>query len=110
MRYTCSVCGKIYDYCRACVLTPIPHKESGLCSIECYRVSKNQVVPSVEPEPIVEEVLTEDTEPIEEEVSIEVEANIIAPIETTTVVESTIKNETNTYKNKKHKYKYTSSY
>lgn len=106
MKYTCNICGKVYDYCRACLLTPIPHKESGFCSIECYRVSKNNVVPTVD---------IEDVQPIEEETSVEAEAETIAltevPIvETTVVEEPTFKNETNTYKKKKNKYKYTSSY
>lgn len=123
-KHTCKNCNRIFEYCRGCLLSPIPHKDAGFCSKECYEASKNVVVePQIieevvlveEPEPIVEiEIPT--IEPIEEETTVEVDATeAVAPveipmIETTTVVEPTIKKETNTYKKKKNKYKYTSSY
>jgi hypothetical protein len=62
----------------------------------------------VEPEPIVEEVLIEDIQPIEEEVSVEVETETIILAETPIIETATptIKKETyNTYKKKKHKYR-----
>ncbi len=106
--HVCKQCGSHFVYCRACVFRPIRYKDAGFCSKECYEASKIKVV---EPEPIVEEVLIEDIQPIEEEVSMEVEAETITltetpTIETTTVAEPTIKKETyNTYKKKKNKYR-----
>jgi hypothetical protein len=96
----------------------VRYKDAGFCSKECYEASKKVVEPIVEKvdiEPVVEEItIVEDIKPIEEEMSVEAESETIAleevSIETTTVVEPTIKKETNTYKNKKNKYKYTSSY
>ena len=117
--HVCKQCGSRFEYCRTCVFRPIRYKDKGFCSKECYEASKKVVEPIVEIEPIVEEITTvepivENIQPIEEEISVEAEPETIvleeAPIETTTVVEPTIKKETNTYKNKKNKYKYTSSY
>lgn len=131
--HVCKQCGSRFEYCRACVFRPIRYKDKGYCSQECYEASKKVV----ETKPVVEEVVTveieepivennnessiENTESIEEEVLVETEPSVEeveteqtvpveAPIETTTVVEPPIKNETNTYKKKKNKYRYTSSY
>ena len=107
--HVCKQCGSRFVYCRACVFRPIKYKDLGYCTKECYEASKIKV------EQVVEEVVmtpTEEVIPIEE-THIEVDTEVIAEeetTETTTVVEPTIKNETNTYKNKKNKYKYTSSY
>jgi hypothetical protein len=91
----------------------VRYKDAGFCSKECYEASKKVVEPVVDLEPIVEEITTVEIEEtnetsIEEVQSIEIEAevNTEAPI----VEEPTIKKETNTYKKKKNKYKYTSSY
>ena len=119
--HVCKQCGSQFEYCRACVFRPIRYKDNGFCSKECYEASKNKVELIVEE--VVETIPVEDIVPTEE-VSVEVEAETLveeeAPIEVesevaieenpTTVVETTIKNETNTYKKKKNKYKYTSSY
>jgi hypothetical protein len=118
-KHTCKHCNRIFEYCRGCLLSPIPHKDAGYCSKECYEASKNA---TVKPEPIVEEVITEepiveinnevsieDVQPTEEIIPVEVLNDVEIPTETTEVVEP-IKNETNTYKKKKNKYKYTSSY
>ena len=122
-KHTCKHCNCIFEYCRGCLLSPIPHKDAGFCSKECYEASKNKVVPEVieiisvgEIQPITEEVsigvetetIIEEATPVE--VETEVETSIEVPIETTTVAETTFKNETNTYKKKRNKYKYTSSY
>ena len=132
-KHTCKHCNRIFEYCRGCLLSPIPHKDAGFCSKECYEASKIQVVPTVEIEPIVEEVITEkvvetvfvdDTTQTNDEVSVEVEVNSIVEeemslgvdveavafaktpiVETTKVAEPTIKKETNTYKKKKNKYR-----
>jgi hypothetical protein len=87
------------------VFRPIRFKDNGFCSKECYEASKIKVVPVVE---IKEEILTEDVKPINEEAPIAIEVEEISliedsVIETTTVVEPTIKKETNTYKKKKSK-------
>ncbi len=120
--HVCKQCGSRFVYCRACVFRPVRYKDNGFCSKECYESSKIKVKPIVEE--VVETISVEDITPIEEEVSVEVETETIVEEdtptevaveaivsdETTTVVEPTIKKETNTYKNKKNKYKYTSSY
>ena len=106
--HVCKQCGASFVYCRACVFRPIRYKDAGFCSKECYEASKNNVAviePVVEDaataqieEPIVEnsdESSVDDVLPIEETVS----------VETIPMVEPTIKNETNTYKKKKNKYK-----
>ena len=108
--HVCKQCGTQFLYCRMCTFRPIRYKEKGFCSKECYEASKVQVAQKVEIEPVVEEVLTEDVVPMKEETSVEVDVNAIAlektpTIETTTVVKHAIKNETNTYKKKKNKYK-----
>ena len=36
--YSCRVCGKIYDYCEKCAITPEPYKGSGFCSEECSHI------------------------------------------------------------------------
>ena len=106
--HVCKQCGTSFVYCRACVFRPIRYKDAGFCSKECYEASKTNVAVI---EPVMEETTAVkieesivdnnsedsigDIQPIDEVVSIE-----IAPM-----VESTIKNETNTYKKKKNKYK-----
>lgn len=124
-KYICPQCSKAFIYCKGCALTPDLYKEKGFCSKECYKASKNVAEPIVEEvatieieESIVEDEIesaTEDIQLIEEEVSVEVlvdaETLVETPIvETTTLVEPAIKEETNTYKKKKNKYKYTSSF
>lgn len=119
--HVCKQCGSKFEYCRACVFRPIRYKDAGFCSKECFEVSRNVVAPVVEPE-IIEEVVVveepqhieeviEDVSPIEEEVPaeavVEIEAIVSeeAPIiEAITVVEPTIKKETNTYRKKKKEY------
>ncbi len=99
--HVCKQCGSHFVYCRACVFKPIRYKDNGFCSKECYEASKVKIVPVAEPEPVKEEILTE----IEDKVEIEAIAPVEIPvIETTNVVEPTIKKETNTYKKKKNKY------
>ena len=115
-KHTCKHCNRIFEYCRGCLLSPIPHKDAGFCSKECYDASKN---PTVEPEviddvvvveeltPVVEEVATVDEEvSVNAEVEIEAVALIEKPVvETVAVVESTPKKETyHAYKKKKHKH------
>ena len=110
--HVCKQCGSQFVYCRACTFRPVRYKDAGFCSKECYEASKNVVTPVVEPE-IIEEVvmveepkqIIEDVKPIEEKIETEVIAPVETPIiETITVVEPTIKKETNTYKKKKNKY------
>lgn len=120
-KHTCKHCNRIFEYCRGCLLSPIPHMDAGFCSKECYEASKINIVPVVEPEiieaPVVVEEpkqVVEDVQPIEEEVAVEVvdETEAIASVEAAeavVAVETAPKKETNTYKKKKNKYEYTSS-
>ena len=109
-KHTCKNCNRIFEYCRGCLLSPIPHMDAGFCSKNCYEASKIKVEPVVEE---VMEVISEDTKPLDEIVPVAVETeaiaeeNISTEIEITpSVVEPTIKKETyNTYKKKKNKYK-----
>ena len=108
--HVCKQCGSRFVFFRMCVFRPIRYKDKGFCSKECYEASKNVVKPIVETEPVVEEITTvEDIQPIEEGISVEVEPETIVPEETSiegiTMEEPIIKKETNTYKNKKNKYK-----
>ena len=34
-KHICKQCGKVFNYCRACVFKKIPYKEAGFCSKEC---------------------------------------------------------------------------
>ena len=107
--HVCKQCGLRFEYCRMCVFRPVRYKDKGFCSKECYEASKNVVEPVVELEPVVEEVVTvepivEDVQPIVEEIITEPSAEVEVFVEASIVAEPTIKNETNTYKNKKNKY------
>lgn len=37
-KYTCRVCGKVYDYCPSCALIPNPIMEDGFCCKEHYEI------------------------------------------------------------------------
>lgn len=39
-RYVCKQCGRAYNYCRACVLKPIPWRAAGFCTRECSATFK----------------------------------------------------------------------
>lgn len=44
-RHFCKQCGEPFNYCRACVISPIPYKASGFCSKECsvaFKAAQNQ--------------------------------------------------------------------
>ncbi len=49
-KHTCKQCGKVFNYCRACVFKKIPYKEAGFCSPECSAEFKK-------PKPVVEEII-----------------------------------------------------
>ena len=36
--HKCLACGKIFDYCRRCVITPVIYKAEGFCSEECSEI------------------------------------------------------------------------
>ena len=61
-------CGKTYEYCRGCLLSPISYKENGYCSTMCQEAHKNlkEVVPVEDVEVVV---IEEDTSTLEEEAS-----------------------------------------
>lgn len=48
-------CGKTYEYCRGCLLSPISYKENGYCSKACQEAHKHlkEVVPSEDVEVVV---------------------------------------------------------
>jgi hypothetical protein len=52
-KHVCKQCGKLYNYCRSCLLKPIPFKAAGFCSKECSAEFKK---------PKIEEVIQEDVE------------------------------------------------
>ena len=103
-KHTCRQCGSTFEYCRGCLLSPIPYKDAGYCSKSCYEASKNKV----EIAPIVEEILTEEVVEDIKSIEEEVEAETVA-LTKTSVVETTtptIKQETyNAYKKKKKKHR-----
>ena len=61
-RHICKQCGKLYNYCRACMLKSIPWKAAGFCSKECsaaFKAPKIEI-PKVETEIIQTDVIVED--------------------------------------------------
>jgi len=69
-KHVCKQCGKVYNYCRSCLLKPIPYKAAGFCSKECSAEFKK---PKVEEVVQVEDVVVvveskEDTPTSENEV------------------------------------------
>lgn len=61
-------CGKTYEYCRGCLLSPISYKENGYCSKACQEAHKHleEVVPIEDVEVVV---IEEDTSTPTEEAS-----------------------------------------
>lgn len=50
-RYICKQCGRAYNYCRACVLKPIPWRAAGFCSRECsaaFKAPKIEIPETIE--------------------------------------------------------------
>lgn len=45
-RHICKQCGRAFNYCRGCVLKPIPYKAAGFCSEECSALFKIKEVVS----------------------------------------------------------------
>lgn len=61
-KHTCKNCGHTFEYCRGCLLSPIPHKDAGYCSKACYEESKTPKVEEIVPVEDVEVVvIDEDT-------------------------------------------------
>lgn len=61
-------CGKIFSYCRGCLLSPISYKENGYCSKTCQEEARNQKIEEVI-QPDVEVVIEyEDISTSEEEI------------------------------------------
>lgn len=49
-------CGKTYEYCRGCLLSPISYKESGFCSTTCqeaYNQKQKEVIPAEDVEVVI---------------------------------------------------------
>lgn len=55
-KHTCKHCGKVFNYCRACVFKKIPYKEAGFCSKECSAEFKKPAPVVPEFVPVVEDV------------------------------------------------------
>ena len=66
-KHTCKNCGKTYEYCRGCLLSPISYKEAGYCSKTCFEESKAPKIEEVIPVVDVEVVVEEDTSTSEED-------------------------------------------
>jgi hypothetical protein len=67
-RHTCKHCNNVFKYCRSCLITPIPYKDAGYCSIECYKASKiEEVVPVADVEIVIndEDISTSEEETVE---------------------------------------------
>ena len=54
-------CGKTYEYCRGCLLSPISYKENGFCSNICQEAFKNQIEEVVPTEDVEVVITDEDT-------------------------------------------------
>jgi hypothetical protein len=66
-KHICKQCGKTYEYCRGCLLSPISYKENGYCSLTCQEAFKNKIEEVVPVEDVEVVVIEEDTStPIEE--------------------------------------------
>lgn len=53
-KHICKNCGLVFDYCRGCLLSPIPYKEAGFCSKKCSAEFKTPKQ--------IEEVIQQDVE------------------------------------------------
>jgi hypothetical protein len=63
-KHICKQCGRLFNYCRACVFKKIPYKEAGFCSPECSAEFKK-------PKPVVKEVIPMvDVEVVDEDMTI----------------------------------------
>ena len=50
-RHVCKQCGRVYNYCRACVLKTIPWRAAGFCSRECsaaFKTPKIEIPENIE--------------------------------------------------------------
>lgn len=65
-RHECRHCGRKFNYCRSCMLKPIPWRDAGFCSKECSAAFK--AVQEVVPTEDVEIVVIEEDTPAQEEV------------------------------------------
>ena len=104
--HVCKQCGSRFVYCRKCVFKPVRYKDAGFCSKECYEASKIKVEPVVEAEQIVDNIIIENVQVVDDSSMVDIDVVLQDPImEDIAVVKPIIKNETNTYKKKKNKYK-----
>ena len=114
--HKCFACGKIFDYCRRCVITPVVYKAEGFCSEKCSHIfailskhgcnliSADEALKALAAYNLDEITLTEDIlahiERIKSEASVKVEKTV-TPVETE-VVEIPAIEQSN--KNKKKKW------
>ena len=98
-KHTCKNCGCVFEYCRGCLLSPIPHKDAGYCSKACYEESKTPKVEEVAQIEDVEVVVVidRDTSTSEEEIVeypnffTEEEPEVIEVFEDTSEVQEVVK-------------------
>lgn len=67
-KHTCKQCSKVFEYCRGCLLSPIPYKDAGYCSKTCYEKSKMSKIEEVVREDVEVVVVKEDTPTSKEEI------------------------------------------
>ena len=60
-KHVCRHCGLTYEYCRGCLISPIPYKEAGFCSKTCEAVFKNKIEEVVQLEDVEVVVIDKDT-------------------------------------------------
>ena len=66
-KYTCRNCGRVYEYCRGCHLSPIPYKSAGFCSEKCVEEFKNKQREEVVQKDVEVVITNKDTPTSEEE-------------------------------------------
>lgn len=116
--HKCFTCGRIFDYCRRCVITPVIYKAEGFCSEKCSHIfnilskhgcnliTANEAAEALSEYKIDEIALNENIiahiDQIKSEVSVKVETTVVTEESTvTTEEESTVKQ---TDKNNKKKW------
>lgn len=79
-KHTCKQCGKKYNYCRSCMLKPIPWKAAGFCSKECSAAFKAPKIEIPKIEEVVEistnEVVVEPTPKTKRKSKVKVEPEV----------------------------------
>ena len=67
-KHICKNCGRTFDYCRGCLLSPVSYKEAGFCSKECLAEFRAPKIKEVIHKDVEVVINNEDTSTPEEEV------------------------------------------